>query len=186
MSTCILSKRWKYVSNSIPILDFRDWRNVDSTVKQKRLETQQFMDFLDTALCLHEKPSIQKFQLSWDSLLDESRVNRWVSVIIKRKVKELFLSVESQSQTSFIFPLSLFTCNSLTVLDLHGLRLNIPNTVSFPRLKLLRLRFMQFEDGISLNKLFSNCPILEELSLTCCRGLKSEVLCIANLSLKNL
>ncbi|KAI3915433.1 hypothetical protein MKW92_040936 [Papaver armeniacum] len=144
------------------------------------------MDFLDTALCLHEKPSIQKFQLSWDSLLDESRVNRWVSVVIKGKVKELFLSVESQSQTSFIFPLSLFTCNSLIVLDLHGLRLNIPNIVSFPGLKLLRLRFMQFEDAISLNKLFSNCPILEELSLTCCRGLKSEVLCIANLSLKNL
>ncbi|RZC80001.1 hypothetical protein C5167_042571, partial [Papaver somniferum] len=88
----------------------------------------------------------------------------------------------------FIFPLSLFTCDSLAVLelDLDGLRLNVPTTISFPRLKLLRLRRMKFVNGISIEKLVSKCPILEELSLRDCRGLESEVLCIANLALKNL
>ncbi|XP_026405489.1 F-box/LRR-repeat protein At3g59210-like isoform X1 [Papaver somniferum] len=58
--------------------------------------------------------------------------------------------------------------------------------VSFPRLKLLWLRKMDFVDGILTNKLLSNCPILEELSLIQCGGLKCEALCIANFALKKL
>ncbi|XP_026423721.1 F-box/FBD/LRR-repeat protein At1g78750-like [Papaver somniferum] len=187
MSTCVLSKRWKCVSNSIPTLDFRGCEAGNRTVKEKRLKTQQFMDFLDTVLCLHEKPNIQKFYLSWDEFFNPSRVNKWISIVIKRKVEELFLSVPSETYY-FIFPLSLFTCDSLAVLelDLDGLRLNVPTTISFPRLKLLRLRRMKFVNGISIEKLVSKCPILEELSLRDCRGLESEVLCIANLALKNL
>ncbi|KAI3900616.1 hypothetical protein MKW92_011762 [Papaver armeniacum] len=184
MSTCILSKRWKYISNSIPTLDFRGWRAVKSTAKQKRLETQQFMDFLDTVLCLHDKPNIKKFYLSWDAFPDEPRVNKWISIVIKRKVEELFL--KASPITSFIFPLSLFTCDSLTVLDLDGFKLNVPKTVCFPTLKLLRLSSMQLVNGMSPNHLLSNCPILEELSLMSCDGFRYEGLCIANPSLKRL
>ncbi|KAI3901864.1 hypothetical protein MKW92_035316 [Papaver armeniacum] len=43
MSTCILSKRWKYLSNSISTLDFRNWR-VD-TIINKEEETRRFVDF---------------------------------------------------------------------------------------------------------------------------------------------
>ncbi|KAI3897264.1 hypothetical protein MKX03_036614 [Papaver bracteatum] len=72
------------------------------------------------------------------------------------------------------------------MLDLKMTRLNVPNKVHFPRLKLLRLKHVDFVNGFSPDQLVSNCPILEELSLIHCGGLKSEVLCIANLALKNL
>ncbi|XP_026418281.1 F-box protein At4g09920-like [Papaver somniferum] len=186
LSTCILSTRWKYLSNSIPTLDFRRWRPLVGYRNEEEMlqESKPFMNFLDRVLCLHEKPKIQKFCLSWDEHFDESRVNNWIAIVVKRKIEELFLS--KGSTTPFIFPLSLFTCDSLTVLDLGMARLNVPNKVHFPRLKLLRLRHMNFVNGFSLNQLVSNCPILEELSLIHCVSLKSEVLCIANVALKNL
>lgn len=184
LSTCILSKRWKYLSDSIPTLDFRHWRVCNRIEEEKLQETKRFVNLLDRVLCLHEKPKIQKFCLSWDEHFDESRVNNWIAIVVKRKVEELFLS--KGSTTPFIFPLSLFTCDSLIVLDLAMTRLNVPNKVHFPRLKLLRLRRIDFVNGFLLKQLVSNCPILEELSLICCGGLRSEVLCIANLALKNL
>ncbi|KAI3853388.1 hypothetical protein MKW92_029935, partial [Papaver armeniacum] len=44
MSTSILSKRWKYVAISIPVLDFRHWRSK----RNRKLETKLFMNFLDS------------------------------------------------------------------------------------------------------------------------------------------
>lgn len=93
MSTCILSKRWNYVSNSIPTLDFREWRGTNVTIEEERLHTQEFMNFLDTVLYHHEKPNIKKFYLLWDHHFDESRVKKWIGIVIKRKVEELLLSV---------------------------------------------------------------------------------------------
>ncbi|KAI3930258.1 hypothetical protein MKW92_033835 [Papaver armeniacum] len=182
-STCILSKRWNYVSNSIPILDFRKWpQGIIFSEKERRLTTRRFMNFLDTVIYLHEKPNIKKLFLSWDSLFDKTRVIKWIGTVIKRKVEELFL----RSEEPFLFPLSLFTRNSLTVLDLNCLTLNVPSTVSFPRLKLLRLSTIKFGNGNLINNLLSNCPILEELKFWNCSGFESEGLCIANPALKHL
>ncbi|XP_026417283.1 F-box/LRR-repeat protein At4g14096-like [Papaver somniferum] len=78
------------------------------------------------------------------------------------------------SSTSFIFPLSFFTYDSLILLDLRFdlaviAKFIIPNTIYFPNLKILRLESLQFLNEItSTRKFFSNCPILEKLSLTFC------------------
>ncbi|KAI3954533.1 hypothetical protein MKW92_033547, partial [Papaver armeniacum] len=188
MSTCILSKRWKYVSNSIPILHFREWRTQYGAGKQEKLEMKCFKNFLDTVLYLHEKPNIQKVYLDLDERFDESRVNRWISTIIKRKVEEFCLQMEYSSTS--IFPLSFFTCDSLTLLDLSfddevvG-EFTIPNAVYLPKLKILRLRSLSFANEITSTRIFfSNCPILEELSLTYCNMF--ERLCIVNPALKHL
>ncbi|KAI3881947.1 hypothetical protein MKX03_029549 [Papaver bracteatum] len=188
MSTCILSKRWKHVVSSYPILDFREYRGTYVTIAEleaERLKTNRLMNFLDTVLYLHEKPNIQKFGLSWDDLFDGSRLSKWIATVIKHRVEELFLS--GGSGTSFVFPQSFFTCDSLTVLDLEFIKLNVPNKVSFPRLKSLQLTGVEFMNGISIEKLIFNCPILEVLAFTHCHCLcASEVLCIANTALKNL
>ncbi|KAI3837172.1 hypothetical protein MKW92_011822, partial [Papaver armeniacum] len=141
------------------------------------------MNFLDTVLYHHEKPKIQKFCLDWDfdEPFDEYRVTGWINIVIKHKVEELFLL-----GSSFLFPLSFFTCDSLTVLDLEGfVRLDVPNTVCFPKLKLLRLGYMGV-NGINIEKLVSNSPILEDLSLIYCHDLEPSVLRIASISLKKL
>ncbi|KAI3845941.1 hypothetical protein MKX03_013626 [Papaver bracteatum] len=143
---------------------------------------------MDTVLFLHDKPNIQKFYLDLDGLFDESRVNRWISTIMKHKVEEFSLSMMGLRSTSSIFPLSFFTCDSLTQLHLE-IRTTlgqfiIPNAVSFPKLKILRLASIDFVDETSARKFFSNCPILEELSLCYC-SLYQEF-CIVNPTLKHL
>ncbi|XP_026416571.1 F-box/LRR-repeat protein At4g14103-like [Papaver somniferum] len=192
MSTCILSKRWKYVSNSIPTLDLRKWKTQKPFSEEGKMETKSFKKFLDTVLFLHEKPSIKKLYLDLDEDFDESQVSRWISNIIKRKVEEFYLHM-IYSRIFCTIPLSFFTCDSLTLLDLRcnedGVGKFIipknPNTVYFPKLKILQLQSLQFLDEItSTRKFFSNCPILEELSLTDCE--MSERLCIANPTLKHL
>ncbi|KAI3964078.1 hypothetical protein MKW92_035876 [Papaver armeniacum] len=104
---------------------------------------------------------------------------------MKRKVEELVLSIASAKP--FIFPLSFFTCDSLVVLDLkyNGI-LKLPNTISFPRIKILRLTFIEFVNENLTGELFSNCPILEELSLYDCDFQNIKVLCIASPTLKHL
>ncbi|KAI3843065.1 hypothetical protein MKX03_018320 [Papaver bracteatum] len=171
-----------------PTLDFRYWRTGKGTKKQKLLETKCFMNFMDTVLFLHEKPNIQKFYLDLDEVSDEPRVNRWISILMKRKV-EAFCLYLNCSSTSSIFPLSFFTCDSLTLLDLcfdmrSSGKLIIPNTVYFPKLKILRLSYLSFADETSTRKLFSNCSMLEELRLSDCS--LPEGLCIVNPTLKHL
>ncbi|RZC68337.1 hypothetical protein C5167_031592 [Papaver somniferum] len=146
---------------------------------------QTFMNFLDTALFIHDKPNIQKFYLGIDESFDESRVNRWITTIMKRKVEEFGLFVKSLNPSS-IFPLSFITCNSWTLLDLGfyiKTEFKIPYSISFPKLKILRLNGLSFVNKNSRN-FFSNCPILEELSLSYCSI--SEGLCIVNPALKHL
>ncbi|KAI3931690.1 hypothetical protein MKW92_037838 [Papaver armeniacum] len=91
LSTCILSKRWKYISNSVPSLDFREWQT--HLEEDCALHAQNIMNFLDTVLFVHEKPKIQKFLLNVGESFDETRVNRWIRTVITRKVEELVLSI---------------------------------------------------------------------------------------------
>ncbi|KAI3909413.1 hypothetical protein MKW92_046828 [Papaver armeniacum] len=141
------------------------------------------MNFVDTVLFVHEKPRIQKFLLTGTEYFDETRVNRWFRTAIKRNVEELVISITPENP----LPLSFFTCDSLVVLDLEysGI-LNLPNTISFPRIKILRLTYIDFVNENLTGKLFSNCPILEELSLFDCDFHNFKVLCITSSTLKHL
>ncbi|RZC81513.1 hypothetical protein C5167_044087 [Papaver somniferum] len=85
MSTCILSKRWKYVAATIPVFDFCNWRSK----RNRKLETKLFMNFLDSVLFLHENPNIQKFSLGLDEVSDEFRVYGWVSTIMKQSTVKI-------------------------------------------------------------------------------------------------
>ncbi|KAI3950626.1 hypothetical protein MKW92_006674, partial [Papaver armeniacum] len=143
------------------------------------------MDFLDTVLYRHDKPNIKKFCLSGAHNFNESRLTKWLDTVIKRKVEELTLSKEFK-KNKFVLPLSCFTCDSLTILKLNCVSFNVPNNVALPRLKLLQLRYLVLTNGREMEKLFSNCPILEQLSLIYYDSLKSQVLCITNFALKNL
>ncbi|KAI3889399.1 hypothetical protein MKX03_027041 [Papaver bracteatum] len=182
LSTCILSKRWNHLSNSAPILDFLYWLTHG---QDYALTAQKVMNILDIVLFVHEKPKIQKFMLSVTESFEETRVNRWFRTVMKRKVEELVLSIAPENP--YIFPLSFFTCDSLVVLDLkYAGILNLPNTISFPRIRILRLTYIEFVNENLTGKLFSNCHILEELSLDDCDFKNFKVLCIVSPTLKHL
>ncbi|XP_026454092.1 putative FBD-associated F-box protein At5g56700 isoform X2 [Papaver somniferum] len=70
-----------------------------------------------------------------------------------------------------MIPDSLFTCESLTTLDFQFVEqdgLDLPKSISLPRLKILRLTNIVYDDEKLAGKLFSSCPVLEELCLTDC------------------
>ncbi|RZC93689.1 hypothetical protein C5167_016318 [Papaver somniferum] len=68
--TGILSKRWKYIWRSIPILQFGC---------QNSSQTDTFMDFVDRTLELHDDSNIQEFSLVSSVLLSDSRIQKWIT-----------------------------------------------------------------------------------------------------------
>ncbi|XP_026390201.1 F-box/LRR-repeat protein At4g14103-like isoform X2 [Papaver somniferum] len=165
----VLSRRWNYIWTAIPSLCLgkRDPRSLHYPSPD---ETEKFMDFLDETL--HRSNSsnvdVDKFSLVWPLHLNETRLHSWITNLIRGKVKMLKLYLR-QEPLSYI-PLSLFTCESLTSLEL-GVWLHhftFPKYISFPRLKHLRLWEFRFSDEFWNEELFSNFLVLEELSLPKC------------------
>lgn len=186
VSTTILSKRWKNLWISMPVFDFLDWRSItyapgteggDFKLHQ---ETNRFMDFLDNTLFSNNNASstIQRFHLNCDNEhFDASRVREWITALIKRKVRELNLMVNCPR--SNLVPVDLFICESLTILDFDFGKeqvLEFPQSISLPKLKVLRLSYVLFKDKALAQQFFSNCPTLEELVLCRCRRNDLDVL----------
>ncbi|KAI3884816.1 hypothetical protein MKW92_024730, partial [Papaver armeniacum] len=166
--TSVLSKRWSYIWISVPILVFEQgiYYHPDSSY----LQTNKFMDFVDGTLLRRDKMSdIQKFSLTQMNTLNEYRVNSWISNVIRRNVQELIISLGQEDP--YTVPVSLCTCVSLISLKLE-IRVNrnicFPNCISFPKLKRLELGGVQFSNECWNEKLFSKCPVLEDLILEHC------------------
>ncbi|XP_026395893.1 F-box/LRR-repeat protein At4g14103-like [Papaver somniferum] len=190
VSTTVLSKTWNNLWVSIPVFDFRDWRSITHTPRteitvetsiakelKEREVTDRFMDFLDSTLFSDNNIStVQKFYLNCNTAgFDANRVREWLTALIKRNVEDLILTVICQ-KTNMV-PLNLFTCESLTVLDFNFQTqhtLEFPQSVYLPKLKVLRLSCVLFDNVASTQQFFSNCPVLEELVLCKCNRMDME------------
>ncbi|KAI3940563.1 hypothetical protein MKW92_036171 [Papaver armeniacum] len=209
VATSALSKRWKNLWIFAPIIEIHQWRrsilNYNKTLGQE--DTSRLVNFLDKMLRLPSRsevngimPNFKKFHLKYccydpeeDNLFDKRKVLGWITNLIVRKVEELGFCLGQ----NFILPSCLFTCETLTMLkiemagDLSATikkvgTLRQASSIYFPRLKILHLTHMVFVDENLSAKLFSNCPVLEELMLTDCYMMKKKVLCISVASLKRL
>ncbi|CAF2122907.1 unnamed protein product [Brassica napus] len=71
-----------------------------------------------------------------------------------------------------MLPSSLYTCKSLVSVKLNGRRLlvDVPRMVSLPCLKTLLLQDVKYKNEDSLQRLLSNCPVLEDLLVEGCKG----------------
>ncbi|KAI3898090.1 hypothetical protein MKW92_041884 [Papaver armeniacum] len=156
-----------------------------------------FLGFVDRVLSVHDDngdmPTIQKCYLEIDQILfQRDTVKALVSTIVRRQVEELILDFEydvtecdysdddcdedeegiyEYSLKKLYLPHCFFTCESLTRLELnltYYTALVLPKSFSFPRLKILKLTYVKFNDNDLLQDFFSNCPILEDLSLDTC------------------
>ncbi|XP_026421639.1 F-box/LRR-repeat protein At3g59190-like [Papaver somniferum] len=184
--TSVLSKRWYCIWISVPTLDFRSLSDPFPSTPSRELsdrESIKFMDMVDRILHLHDMSSIQKLSLRWNYPLNESRVYLWISAAIRRNVEKLSLTLIQNA--SFSAPLSLCNCESLVTLklDIYPF-LYLPKYMSFPKLKHLKLSRVMFSDEYINGKLFSSCPVLENLTLETCEWLYIKKFCLSTPSLK--
>ncbi|KAJ0250541.1 F-box domain-containing protein [Hirschfeldia incana] len=165
VSTSILSKQWKFLWMWLPKLEYSEYHANPPDASAFR-----YRDFIDKNLPLHRAPFIESLVLksSNPQLFRPEDINSWVGIAVSRSLRELSLRIRYKSIGNKPFvplPSSLYTCNSLTTLKLKGesIFVDVPQSVSLPCLKTLKLRDVTYLNDDSLRLLLSNCPVLEDL-----------------------
>ncbi|PIA58180.1 hypothetical protein AQUCO_00500244v1 [Aquilegia coerulea] len=165
--TTILSKSWRNVCSSLPILEFSEWAYEQKKCKKKDMDA--FKDIIDHTLMLHDESNIISFRLILSRApISTPHINSWVSFALQHNVQHLTLySVYRPIEQ---LPRSLFVCSSLRVLDLSNVPLKLPNSIQFPLLKSLMLSWVEFLADNLVSKLLSCCccPVLESLVIVRC------------------
>ncbi|XVF58900.1 hypothetical protein PTKIN_Ptkin07bG0103200 [Pterospermum kingtungense] len=146
--------------------------------------------FVDTVYSNHYRTNIEKRSLRCCKEFDYNRVYNWIYEAIGVEVKHCDLYVCSNGQTilPYYLPLDIFTCGTLVTLklDLELLILNVPDVVSFPRLKSLHLRSVEFLDDDSFKRLLASCIDVEKFVIKYCVLKILKELCISLQFLKRL
>ncbi|KAL9286305.1 putative FBD domain, leucine-rich repeat domain superfamily, F-box-like domain superfamily [Arabidopsis thaliana] len=155
VSTSILSKRWEFRWMWLTKLEFGDELYSESEFKSLQC-------FLDRNLPLHRAPVIESFRLELSGLyFNPEDIRMWVVVVVSRYVRELEIYCPEKQH---ILPSSLYTCKSLVILKLDGgIILDVPPMVCLPSLRTLELKGVRVFSDASLQRLLSNCPVLEDL-----------------------
>ncbi|KAK0583881.1 hypothetical protein LWI29_004430 [Acer saccharum] len=161
VKTCILSTRWRNLWTLIYNLSFNDF------------ETNDFVNFVDKVLSCCQSKDIHNFPLDCSDIEDSdlSRVSSWICFAVDHGVRNLTIKVdivEAWHGWPFDMPQSILTCKTLVKLRLESLHndffLDIPDFKCFPSLKILHIS-IAFPDASLMQKLFSSCPVLEDLSI---------------------
>ncbi|KAI3899483.1 hypothetical protein MKW92_036760 [Papaver armeniacum] len=173
VSTTVLSKRWNNLWIHVPILDFSHFDDEDSDEEESEekeaiweAKANMFMDFVDSVLNHRNMLTIQKFCLTCDNgYFDDIREKEWIAAALKCKVEEMYLSVTFPYG---MFPIGLFTSESLIKLHICFLwnnqeycTLDLQQPIYFPRLKILQLSSVIFEDEILVEQLFQTALYLK-------------------------
>ncbi|MCL7040512.1 hypothetical protein MKW94_000489 [Papaver nudicaule] len=124
IKSSILSSKWRYVWTSLPFLcfDFGLFQTKNSMQPKAKL----FEKFVDRVFQLRDtSSSIERLNLNCFEFVSPDIQNlsnslyAWILIGLKRKIKELYLDVPF-SPKDFKLPSNIFTCESLTKLQLRG------------------------------------------------------------------
>ncbi|KAL3632764.1 hypothetical protein CASFOL_025748 [Castilleja foliolosa] len=171
VQTSVLSKSWRYLWHGRLNVEFRDncfarknesWSFLDNTLQR----------YLDQNL------SLQKFLVDIDHFdVDLVLLQKWVPMaIMNMGVKSLTLIFRCNTRgKNFSLPLVVFQSESLVELNLqwHNLyTLRSTDYVMLNNLRTLRLFGVYITDEV-FEKILSGCPLIENLDLFMCTGMKS-------------
>lgn len=111
--------------------------------------------------------------ISPDKVKDLSDLlDRWVSEAVEHRVEDLNVDVPTKKDRLYNLPQTIFYAKSVTALKLGGFKLEQPfDCMRLSFLKSLTLENVHINVQI-LQKFTSECPLLEELSLFSCWGIK--------------
>ncbi|KAK8545663.1 hypothetical protein V6N12_026493 [Hibiscus sabdariffa] len=185
----ILSSRWGYlVASSVPILDFNSCLSRTSAPTEN---DNNFLNFVDRFFSNPEQVSLECLRLN-DRWVRKDGIPQAESYVrLKRSicaassrcgVKEIDINLMFKDGSTL--PGLLFTCRTLK-LNING-DLKVPANVCLPNLKILHFAYLKFQDGCSVLRLISSCPVLEDLESIRCEFHNTSELNIHSLSLKRL
>ncbi|KAF8093008.1 hypothetical protein N665_0393s0010 [Sinapis alba] len=159
VATMVLSKRWQFLWTLVPRLVYDDgnWNTKEGS----------FSRFVNISLLLHEAPVLESLQFNLGEESSDEDLGVWARTVARRHVRELVIEIDRSSCTDRpILPKSLYKVSGMLVkLKLENVILaDVSSTVSFPSLKKLSLVSIKYSGGDeSVDKLLSNCPVLEDL-----------------------
>ncbi|KAF9594458.1 hypothetical protein IFM89_031060 [Coptis chinensis] len=179
VGTSVLSNRWKCLWTGIHNLDFCEQLSYSKSRARNNLlkRKQIFIDFVDRVLPLLDVSNIIKFSLKCREF-DAAHIIRWITTAKKCNVEELLLTISLNCR--YVFPLCLFTSESLKVLEIGSERfsktetvvsISIPSSFCFATLKVLRLQYITISFDRSLQKVSLSFPTMEEFIIKGCTWL---------------
>ncbi|KAK6140658.1 hypothetical protein DH2020_025592 [Rehmannia glutinosa] len=171
VQTCVLSKSWRYVWSTRPKIDFYEHCFYGNR--------ETFMFALDKTLQGYhdQKLYIQEFRV-WMSIVDPKSISlleKWIpKIVIDMRVKTFKLYLHSNKREYFDLPSVVFKAESLQKLYMHRCKLsqNPLDKVLFKHLQTLSLTLVYIVDE-TFEKIMSSCPLIENLFLESCKGLKT-------------
>lgn len=171
--TCLLSKRWRHMWTSIPVLYLCD--NNNSPPKK-------FFKFVNECLKRYADVDVTRFKLSMAYHEGRSHRFRCFRLPLRWNLKELDIQICARSFALSCLPPDIFHLRTLTLLKLYGVMLvSLNSPISLPSLKVLELWYDQIDDRM-LTNLLLGAPSLEKLRLKLCSGLVDPQ--VVSLSLK--
>ncbi|KAL3634861.1 hypothetical protein CASFOL_021915 [Castilleja foliolosa] len=168
IQTCVLSKSWRYL--------WHGRLNVEFDEVDHRLN-KEFWSFVDKTLqrYLDQNLSLRKFLVYIIYEVDLVLLQKWIPLLIMNMgVRSLSLTFP-WSIEAYPLPLAVFQSESLVELHLQRCDLKLiksTDNVMFKNLQTLSLHYVDITDEI-FQKIISGCPLIENLDLVNCRGLKS-------------
>ncbi|XP_065859046.1 F-box/LRR-repeat protein 25-like isoform X2 [Euphorbia lathyris] len=174
--TLVLSKSWKYQWTHVPVLKF---------VLNAGMSPDQFSNFIDKTLILHDCSNIEKFVIKWKSspAFDEFlNLDLWIRYAVTKDVKELIVKMGVDKFLNLL-PEFLFNNSSLVKLKISSCYFAPSEKVNWGSVKSLRLHRCEVANG-GIGNVLSSTPMLEYLELFACY--LDEGVVIASKSVKTL
>ncbi|KAJ4750202.1 F-box/RNI-like/FBD-like domains-containing protein [Rhynchospora pubera] len=164
VKTSVISKRWRNSWAFSPRIDFSD---------NEFRSSENFIRFGNMVLLRRETPCLHTFSLSChDKFFDKCYFNyirRWINLVMRFKPRVCCIEAVVPHSD---FLISAFTCESIEDMSLkiHKPQIDIiPTTVNLPHIKRLCLNG-SYLDEEKTTRLFTGCPVLEDLTLKGCCG----------------
>ncbi|KAF8030164.1 hypothetical protein BT93_E2560 [Corymbia citriodora subsp. variegata] len=159
--TSALSRRWEYLWASAPNLDFNELEFP---------ERVYFLGFVERALLFGDSSSLKCFSLLCFVDQEASRINSWITTVVRRKVQKLQLCLHFQAESGINYMLPSHMFRSETMIELYlamPCHVRLPPSICLPKLKILTLVEVTFEDDGLIEKMLS-VPSLQNLTLHKC------------------